>query len=64
MGQQNFESILRQNLSLALSDELDGQAINGAGQNNDLNGIFKGLDGPERAGRGCRDFRHVRDHVR
>ena len=31
VGQAKFESILRENLSLALSDELDDQAINGDG---------------------------------
>ena len=31
VGQENFESILRQNLSLALSDALDGEMINGNG---------------------------------
>ena len=56
VGQQNFESILRQNLSLALSDELDGQAINGAGQNNDLNGIFKALTDPSAPAAGVATF--------
>ena len=32
VGQQNFESILRENLSLVLSDALDNAAINGDGQ--------------------------------
>ena len=31
VGQDNFESILRENLALALSDQLDDQAINGTG---------------------------------
>ena len=31
VGQENFESILRENLSLALSAELDKQGLNGAG---------------------------------
>ena len=56
VGQQNFESILRQNLSLARSDELDGQAINGAGQNNDLNGIFKALTDPSAPATGVTTF--------
>ena len=56
VGQENFESILRQNLSLALSDELDGQAINGAGQNNDLNGIFKALTDPSAPATGVATF--------
>ena len=48
VGQQNFESILRENLSLVLSDELDDQAINGAGGNSgsDLEGIFHALTDP------------------
>ena len=31
VGQGSFESVLRENLALVLSDELDDQAINGAG---------------------------------
>ena len=45
VGVGNFESILRENLSLVLSDELDDQVINGAGGNSgaDLEGIFHKL---------------------
>ena len=46
VGQANFESALRENLSLALSDELDDQGLNGDGQNNDLNGLFQRLTDP------------------
>ncbi len=48
VGQANFESILRENLSLALSDELDDQGLNGAGGNSgkDLVGIFHRLTDP------------------
>ena len=46
VGQANFESVLRENLALVLSDELDNQAINGAGANNDLIGIFQRLTNP------------------
>ena len=46
VGQANFESILRENLSLVLSDELDDQAINGDGMNNGLTGIFQRLTDP------------------
>lgn len=46
VGQQNFESILRQNLSLALSDELDDQAINGDGAGDNLTGILARLTDP------------------
>ena len=47
IGTENFESVLRQNVSLVLSDELDDQMINGAGQNDDLTGIFQRLDNPD-----------------
>ena len=40
VGQQNFESILRQHISLVLSAELDDQLLNGAGASNDLTGVF------------------------
>ena len=46
VGQANFESILRENLSLALSDALDTQAINGDGVAPNLKGIFNILDDP------------------
>ena len=46
VGQANFESILRENLSLVLSDELDDQAINGDGSSNGLTGIFERLGDP------------------
>ena len=48
VGQANFESILRQNLSLVLSDALDSQGLNGAGGNSgaDLTGIFERLTDP------------------
>ncbi len=46
VGQANFESILRENLSLALSDELDDQAINGDGTAPNLSGMFKALTDP------------------
>ena len=46
VGQQNFESILRQNLSLALSDELDKQALSGDGQAPNLTGMLQRLTDP------------------
>ena len=48
VGQQNFESVLRDNLSLVLSDELDKQGLTGAGGNSgaDLVGIFQRLTDP------------------
>ena len=58
VGQANFESILRENLSLVLSDELDDQAINGAGGNSgaDLEGIFHALTAPTAAPAAVSDF--------
>ena len=50
VGQANYEAILRENLSLALSAELDDQAINGAGANADLVGIFERLTDPAAPG--------------
>ena len=46
VGQQNFESILRENLSLVLSDALDNAAINGDGQAPNLGGVFQALTDP------------------
>ena len=48
VGQKNFESILRENLALVLSDALDSQVLNGAGGNSgaDLIGIFERLTDP------------------
>ena len=46
IGQENFEAILRENLALALSDQLDDQAINGNGTAPNLSGIFQRLTDP------------------
>ena len=48
VGQANFESILRENLALVLSDALDDQVVNGAGGNSgaDLIGMFQRLTDP------------------
>ena len=56
VGQANFESILRENLSLVLSDALDDQAINGAGAGADLIGIFERLTDPAAAPSSVSDF--------
>ena len=40
VGQQNFEALLRQHISLVLSAELDDQLLNGDGANDDLLGVF------------------------
>ena len=46
VGQVNFESVLRENLSLVLSDALDSQVINGDGSSPNLSGIFARLTAP------------------
>ena len=46
VGQANFEPILRENLSLKLSDALDDQVINGNGTAPNLTGIFARLSAP------------------
>ena len=50
VGQANFEAVLRDNVSLALSAELDNQLINGDGSTsgaaNNLTGIFERLTNP------------------
>ena len=46
VGQANFEAILRENLSLVLSDALDNQAINGTGTAPNLAGVFSRLTDP------------------
>lgn len=46
IGAGNFEAVLRENIGLALSDELDKQAINGDGQAPNLTGILARLDDP------------------
>lgn len=56
VGQANFESILRENLALVLSDELDDQAINGNGTAPNLAGIFSRLTDPTAAPSAVTDF--------
>ena len=43
VGVGNFESILREHISLVLSDELDDQLLNGAAVDDDLHGIIDRL---------------------
>ena len=57
VGQANFESVLRENLSLVLSDELDKQGLTGAGADADLIGLFHRLD---RSGSDTGGPRHFR----
>ena len=56
VGQANFEAVLRQHISLVLSDELDDQLLNGDTQNDDLTGIFQRLTDPSAPGAGVADF--------
>ena len=56
VGQANFESILRENLALAISDELDDQAINGNGTAPNLTGIFEALTDPSAPAAVVADF--------
>ena len=49
VGAMNFESLLRQHISLVLSDQIDAQMINGTGTNDDLTGIFQRLADPTTA---------------
>ena len=46
VGQANFESALRQNTSMALSDAYDNQAINGDGNAPNVNGLVNQLTDP------------------
>ena len=56
VGQGNFESILRENLSLVLSDELDKAAIAGDGQAPNLTGILQRLTDPSAPAAGVATF--------
>ena len=56
IGADNFESALRENLSLALSDALDTQAITGDGNAPNLTGILKRLTDPSAPAAGVEDF--------
>ena len=56
VGQANFEAILRENLSLALSEELDDQAINGDGSAPNLKGMFNVLSNPSAPAAGVAAF--------
>ena len=46
IGAANFESVLRENVALALADELDDEIINGDGNAPNLAGIFNRLTDP------------------
>ena len=46
VGQSNFEGVLRENIALAMSDELDRQGLTGDGTSNDLTGLIARLTNP------------------
>ena len=46
VGVGNYEAMLRENIALRISDELDEQAINGNGTAPNLTGMFERLDDP------------------
>ncbi len=50
VGQDNWESALRENLSLVLMSELDNQCLNGDGQGVNLSGFFHQLMDPAAPG--------------
>ena len=56
IGVDNFEAALRQNLALVLSDELDKQAVNGDGSDDNLTGILQRLTDPTDAPSAVADF--------
>ena len=56
VGQANFESLLREHISLAVSDELDSQMLNGDGMNDDIIGFFERLSNPTAAPAAVTDF--------
>ena len=56
VGQDNFEAMLRENLSLALSDALDTQAITGNGSAPNLAGILQRLTDPSAPAAGIATF--------
>ena len=56
VGQSNYESALRENLSLALSSELDNQGLNGNGTAPNLAGLFMRLTDPTATPSGVADF--------
>ena len=56
VGQENFESILRQHISLVLSDDLDDQLLNGDGSGINLAGLFQQITGEHAAGAAVATF--------
>ena len=51
VGAENFESVLRQHISLVLADEIDDQLINGDGKQRRPHRVFPAAHQPGRPGR-------------
>lgn len=56
VGTASFEPLLRSQISLVVSDELDDQMLNGDGQGNNLRGFFAALADPGAAPTAIADF--------
>ena len=56
VGQQNFESLLREHISLAVSAELDDEMLNGDGSGSNITGFFARLSDPTAAPSATTDF--------
>ena len=56
VGADNFEAVLRQHISLVLSDDLDDQLLNGDGSDANLSGFFARLTDPSAPGAAAATF--------
>ena len=56
VGAAGFESLLREHISLAVSDELDDQVLNGDGSGDNISGMFQRLTDPTAAPSAVTDF--------
>ena len=56
VGQANFEPVVRANLGMVMSEQLDLQLLSGAGAGNDLIGIFERLTDPTTTPSAVADF--------
>ena len=56
VGQENFESLLREHISVAVSAELDDQMLNGDGSGANITGFFQRLADPTAAPSAIADF--------
>ena len=56
VGQANFESLLREHVSMRISSELDDQMLNGDGTGDNISGMFARLTDPAAAPTAATDF--------